>query len=129
MGISGITGFSGLQNYRVSSIHGNPYSMNAIQRISRDNDRSGKPLVIASEETSKDLYVKDYGELAAPKSTATGDFAEMLNIQESMFAQEEEESSASQSAYASYLNDTIGMMGFQNRLRDQLNGAGFAPFA
>lgn len=129
MGISGIAGFSGLENYRISSIHGNPYSMNAVQRVSRDNERSGKPLVIASKETSEDLYVKDYGELAAPKSTATGGFAEMLNIQENMLAQEDEESSTGQSGYASYLNDTIGMMGFQNRLRNQLNGAGFVPFA
>lgn len=128
MGISGITGFSGFEQYRISSIHGNPYSMNAIQRIGKDNGRSGKPLVIASEEPQKDLYVKDYGELDAPKSTATGGFAEMLNIQENMLAQEGGESKTNQSNYASSLNDTIGMMGFQNRLRNQLNGAGFTPF-
>lgn len=124
MGISAVAGPSGLGNYRISSIHGNPYSMNAIQKIGKDNGRSGKPLVIASEE-KKDLYIKDYGELDAPKSTASGDFAEMLSIQESMGSQRD---NGRQSGYVSYLNDTIGMMGMQNRLRDQLNGAGFTPF-
>lgn len=125
MGISAIAGFSGFGSYRISSIHGNPYSMNAIQKIGQDNGRSGKPLVIASEEKKEDLYVKDYGELDAPKSTASGDFAEMLGIQERMLSQKDE---GRQTDYASYLNDTIGMMGLQNRLRDQLNGAGFSPF-
>ncbi len=124
MGISAIAGFSGFGSYRISSIHGNPYSLNAVQRVEKDNGRSGKPLVIASEE-KEDLYVKDYGELDAPKSTASGDFAEMLGIQESMLSQKDE---GRQTDYASYLNDTIGMMGFQNRLRDQLGGVGFTPF-
>lgn len=124
MGISAIAGFSGFGSYRISSIHGNPYSLNAVQRVEKDNGRSGKPLVIASEE-KEDLYVKDYGELDAPKSTASGDFAEMLGIQESMLSQKDE---GRQTNYASYLNDTIGMMGFQNRLRDQLGGVGFTPF-
>ena len=121
MGISAIAGFG---NYRISSIHGNPYSLSAIQKVGKDNGLSGKPLVIASEE-KEDLYVKDYGELDAPKSTASGDFAEMLGIQESMLSQKNEGKHAD---YASYLNDTIGVMGMQNRLRDQLNGAGFTPF-
>ncbi len=124
MGISAIAGFSGFGGYSISSIHGNPYSMNAIQKIGQNNGRSGKPLVLASEE-KEDLYVKDYGELDAPKSTASGDFAEMLSIQESMLSQKHE---GRQNDYASYLNDTIGMMGLQNRLRDQLGGAGFTPF-
>ena len=102
--------------------------MNAVQRIDRENKRSGKPLVIASEKPEEELYVKDYGELEAPKKTATGDFAEMLNIQEHMLSKEDT-TEKRKTAYSSYLNDTIGMMGFQNRLRDQLNGAGFTPFA
>ena len=124
MGISAVAGLSGFGNYRISSIHGNPYSMNAVQRIGQNNGRSGKPLVIASEE-KKDLYIKDYGELDATKSTAGGDFAEMLSVQENMLSQKNE---GRQEKYAAYLNDTIGMMGLQNRLRDQLNGAGFTPF-
>lgn len=124
MGISPIAGFSGFGSYRISSIHGNPYSMNAIQKIGQNNGRSGKPLVIASEQ-KEELYVKDYEELDATRSTASGDFAEMLGIQENMLSHKRE---GKQSDYASYLNDTIGMMGLQNRLRDQLNGAGFTPF-
>ena len=125
MGISAVAGLSGFGNYRISSIHGNPYSMNAVQKIGQNNGRSGKPLVIASEE-KEDLYVKDYGELDAVKNTASGDFAEMLSIRESMISQKDDDR---QTDYASYLNDTIGMMGLQNRLRDQLNGTGFTPFA
>lgn len=124
MGIAAVAGAAGFGSYRISSIHGNPYSMGAIQKIGQNNGRSGKPLVIASGK-KEDMYVRDYGELDAPKSTASGDFAEMLGIQESMLSQKDE---GKQTDYASYLNDTIGMMGLQNRLRDQLNGAGFTPF-
>lgn len=98
--------------------------MNAVQRIGQNNGRSGKPLVIASEE-KEDLYVKDYGELEPTKSTASGGFAEMLGIQEDMLSQKD---TGRPTDYASYLNDTIGMMGLQNRLRDQLGGVGFTPF-
>lgn len=126
MGISAIAGFSGFGNYKISSIHGNPYSLDAVQKIGQNNGRSGKPLVIASEEKKENLYVKDYGALDATKNTASGDFAEMLGIQERMLSQKEE---VPKSNYASYLNDTIGMMGMQNRLRDQLNGTGFTPFS
>ena len=125
MAISAIAGFSGFGSYRISSINGNPYSLNAVQKIGQDNGRSGKPLVIASEK-KEDLYVKDYGELEEPRSTASGDFAEMLGIQDSMLSQKGEDR---QTDYASYLNDTIGMMGLQNRLRDQLSGVGFTPFS
>lgn len=123
MGISGITGFSGFGNYRISSIHDNPYSMNPVQRVEYNSRQSGKPLVIASEDQQDDLYVKDYGSLEAPKSTATGDFAEMLSIQESMLSQENDSQENGQDSYASYLKDTIGVMGFQNGLRDKLNSS------
>lgn len=124
MGISAIAGLSGFGGYRISSIHGNPYSMNAVQKIGQNNGRSGKPLVIASEE-KEELYVKDYGELEPTKSTASGGFAEMLGIQEDMLSQKD---TGRPTDYASYLNDTIGMMGLQNRLREQLGGVGFTPF-
>lgn len=124
MGISAIAGLSGFGGYRISSIHGNPYSMNAVQKVGQNNGRSGKPLVIASEE-KEELYVKDYGELEPTKSTASGGFAEMLGIQEDMLSQKD---TGRPTDYASYLNDTIGMMGLQNRLREQLGGVGFTPF-
>lgn len=124
MSISGVAGLSGLSNYRISSINGNPYSMNAVQRIGQDGGRSGKPLVIASEKPEEELYVKDYGELDAPKSTATGGFAEMLSMQEDLLTKKDTQPKQS---YSSYLNDTIGMMGYQNRLRDQL-GVGAVSF-
>lgn len=125
MTISGITAFSGMGQYRISSIHGNPYSMNPIQEIGEQGAGSGRPLVIASSEKKDDLYVKDFGELEKTKSTAVGDFAEILEMEEAMSEEMAEEQMAN---YASYLNDTIGMMGFQNRLRDQLTGGGFVPF-
>lgn len=127
MAISAIAGLSQLsKSYRISSVHGNPYSMYAIQKIGRNmNNERGRALVIGQKEPKEDLYVKDYGELSQTKSTATGDFAEMLSMQKKKVsdngqAQEQDES------YASYLNDTIGVMGFQNGLRERLNGIGFA---
>ena len=127
MAIPAIAGFSGLRNYRISSIHGNPYSTYAIQKIGRNmGNQRGRALVIGQEKPEEDLYVKDYGELSKTKSTATGDFAELLSMQES--AASNDGSNANTSGYASYLKDTIGMMGFQNGLREKLNGVGFELF-
>lgn len=125
MTISGISAFSGMGQYRISSIHGNPYSMSPIQEIGGQASGGGRPLVIASAEKKDELYIKDFGELEKTTSTAVGDFAEILEIEEAMTDEMAEEQTAS---YARYLNDTIGMMGFQNRLRDQLTGGGFVPF-
>lgn len=127
MSISAIAGFSGLRDYKISSIHGNPYSTYAIQKIGRNMDnRRGRALVIGQEKPKEDLYVKDYGALSKTKSTATGDFAELLSIQQS--AASDKEAGGSASEYAAYLKDTIGMMGFQNGLRERLNGVGFTLF-
>lgn len=130
MSISAIAGFSALRDYRISSIHGNPYSTYAIQKIGRNMDnRRGRALVIGQEKPEEDLYVKDYGALSKTKSTATGDFAELLHMQESAASDEGlSHENTNTSEYASYLQDTIGMMGFQNGLRERLNGVGFALF-
>lgn len=133
MSISAIAGFSALRDYRISSIHGNPYSTYAIQKIGRNMDnRRGRALVIGQEKPEEDLYVKDYGELSKTKSTATGDFAELLHMQESAVSDDglsqDNTDNGNSSGYASYLKDTIGMMGFQNGLRERLNGVGFALF-
>lgn len=125
MTISGISAFSGMGQYRISSIHGNPYSMSPIQEIGAQTSGGGRPLVIASAAKKDDFYVKDFGELGKTTSTAVGDFAEILAMEESVTDEMAEEQTAN---YAEYLNATIGMMGFQNRLRDQLTGAGFVPF-
>jgi len=127
MAISAITGLSQLsKSYRISSIQGNPYSMYAIQKIGRNmNNQRGRALVIGQKEPKEDLYVKEYGELSKTKSTATGDFAEMLSVQKKK-ALEDEQTQEKEKSYASYLNDTIGVMGFQNGLRERLNGIGFA---
>lgn len=129
MAISAITGLSQLsKSYRISSIHGNPYSTYAIQKIGRNmNNQRGRALVIGQKEPKEDLYVKDYGELSKTKSTATGDFAEMLSMQKKKAADNGQMQEKDKN-YASYLNDTIGMMGFQNGLRERLNGVGFASF-
>lgn len=127
MTISGISAFSGMGQYRISSIHGNPYSMNPIQGIGEQSSGGGKPLVIASAEKKDDLYVKDFGELEKTTSTSVGDFAEILEMKEAM-TDEMAEQQTDMGNYSKYLNDTIGMMGFQNRLRDQLTGGGFVPF-
>ena len=126
MAISAITGLSQLsKSYRISSIHGNPYSMYAIQKIGRDmNNQRGRALVIGQKEPKEDLYVKDYGELSKTKSTATGDFAEMLSMQKKKAA-DNGQAQEQDNNYASYLKDTIGVMGFQNGLREKLNNEGF----
>ena len=110
-------------NYRISSIHGNPYSMYAVQKITRDlGSQRGRALVIGKEKPEEELYVKDFGELEQTKSTATGGFADILSIQK----KKAEDSDRQIQDYASYLNDTIGVMGFRNGLRDKLN-SGIAP--
>lgn len=125
--ISGNFGIYGLGNYRISSIQGNPYSMSPIRKIGDNAAQAGKPLVFASKDPEKDLYVKDFGALDSVKSTATGDFAEILGAREELM--NNSQSTRKQQDYAGYLNDTIGAMGYQNHLRDMLNGAGFTPFA
>lgn len=127
MSIGAIAGFSSLRDYRISSIHGNPYSMYAIQKIGRNMGKQrGRALVIGQEKPEEELYVKDYGELSKTKNTATGDFAELLSMQESRLSDNGQ--TQEDDGYASYLKDTIGMMGFQNGLRERLNGVGFALF-
>ncbi len=127
MSIGAIAGFSSLRDYRISSIHGNPYSMYAIQKIGRNiGNQRGRALVIGQEKPEEELYVKDYGELSKTKNTATGDFAELLSMQESRLSDNGQ--TQEDDGYASYLKDTIGMMGFQNGLRERLNGVGFALF-
>ena len=131
MSISAIARFSALRDNKISSIHGNPYSTYAIQKIGRNMDnRRGRALVIGQEKPEEDLYVKDYGELSKTKSTATGGFAEMLHMQESKVSDDgrSQQNDDASSGYAAYLKDTIGMMGFQNGLREKLGGAGFALF-
>ena len=124
--ITGNSGIFGLRNYRISSIQGNPYSMRPVQRIGGNADKAGKPLVLASEEPEKELYVKDFGALESAKNTATGDFAEILGVQEAL--KNDNQGAQTKQNYAGYLNDTIGAMGYQNHLRDMLNGTGFTPF-
>ncbi len=111
-------------NYRISSIHGNPYSMHAVQRIRRDmGNQRGRAFVIGRKEPKDELYVKDFGELGKTRSTAAGDFAGILSMQKKKAADADKK----MPDYASYLNDTIGVMGFQNGLRDKLNSGGFMP--
>lgn len=127
MMVSGITGISGMESYRISSIHGNPYTLNPVSKITDQTEQSGKPLVIAATDKKDELYVKDYGELKNTGSTATGDFAEMLGIQQDMQAGGTQQAQKQQSMSTSYYNDLIGMMGYQNAIRDQL-GTSFIPF-
>lgn len=130
MAISAITGLSQLsKSYRISSIHGNPYSTYAIQKIGRNmNNQRGRALVIGQKEPKEDLYVKDFGELSKTKSTATGDFAEMLSMQKKK-AVDNGQTQEKDNNYASYLKDTIGVMGFRNDLREKLNNVGVEQLA
>ena len=126
MMVSGITGISGMNSYRISSIHGNPYTVNPVSEITEQTEQSGRPLVIAADKKDE-LYVKDYGELKNTGSTATGDFAEMLGIWQDMQAGGTQQVQQQQNTSTSYYNDMIGLMGYQNAIRDQL-GTSFIPF-
>lgn len=130
MTISGSLGMSGMEQYRISSVHGNPSGINAIHKVNEDGNQKSKPLLIATKEKDdKELYVKDYGELKSIASTAIGGFADILEMQEQMTMTEDGDAAIQSVQSTDYWNDTIGMMGFQNQLRDQLMGTGFTPFA
>ena len=103
MMVSGITGISGMNSYRISSIHGNPYTLNPVSEITEQTEQSGRPLVIAA------------------------DFAEMLGIWQDMQAAGTQQVQQQQNTSTSYYNDMIGLMGYQNAIRDQL-GTSFIPF-
>lgn len=123
----GAIGFDGMQSYRISSVHGNPVSLTPVSSIGENRD-SNKALVIAEKVQDQDaLYVKDYGQLESPNNTVTGGFADILSMQE-LFAENTTQTKTDSAQDMTYINDTIGMMGFQNHLRDQLLGVGFEPF-
>lgn len=126
-----IAPISGMSQYRISSINGNPGRLDPMRRIGEETNNSNNTLVIATKKKEDNLYVKDFGELESPKGTVTGDFAEMLSIQQNMNAEENEAENQQtmDKQFTTYLNDTIGMMGYQNRVRDMLGGVSFTPYA
>ena len=124
--IAPISGFGSLGTYRISSIHGNPNSMQPIDKIGEQTDKQGKPLVIAQKEQEEQLYIKDYGELKPTTQMESGAFAAVLEMQAGQWNQAEQKNDSNTSM--DYYNDMIGMMGFENRIRDQLTGMTFEPF-
>lgn len=126
MRITGSMGIQGFDGYRVSSIHGNPQKTAPIQPINNKQTQGNGALVIASKE-KEELYIKDYGKLPEVVNTQTGGFAQILETQEKMNTDTNGKTQNSQQ-FTDYLNDTIGVMGFQNHLRDQLLGMSFMPF-
>lgn len=125
MMISGMTPYSG---YQVLGIYGNPTSVNPINRISEDT-RKSNPLVTVSEEPEQ-LTWEDMN-LPRTAGTAVSSFSVIMKKQELTGAGTEwdESSDAQQSAVtADVLNETIGLMGYQNALRESLMGTGFQEF-
>lgn len=124
--ISAISNLGSMSPYSITSINGNPRSLEAIGKIGDENSQKNKALVIAKEQKNEDeLYVKDYGELANTTRLETGAFAEVL----SMKAEENSSSDTQNSgSTVAFYNDTIGMMGYSNMMRTQLTGQGFTPF-
>ena len=39
-----------MNSYRISSIHGNPYTLNPVSEITEQTEQSGRPLVIAADK-------------------------------------------------------------------------------
>lgn len=126
MRITGSMGIQGFESYRVSSVHGNPQGTAPIRPIESKETQGNSALVIASKE-QEELYIKDYGELPEVKSTQTGGFAQILETQEMLKTDTYTQAPNSQQ-FTDYLNDTIGVMGYKNHLRDQLMGLSFMPF-
>ncbi|MCR5784312.1 MAG: hypothetical protein K6G40_01540 [Eubacterium sp.] len=83
MAISGISGLSAM--YDISSVYGNPVSTSPISAI--DEDTSSNPaLVIAEEKPAEEVQLPDR---EPASSVATGDFAQILQIQEEITSQAE----------------------------------------
>lgn len=127
MGIGAI-GIEPMSSYRISSVYGNPVAFEPISPISEET-KANKALIIAQKEKD-DIYVKAYGNLDSTTSTLTGEFADLLSVQESYqdISSKSQFNVQSTNAYMTEINDTIGLMGFQNRLRNQLAGVDFRPF-
>ncbi len=84
MPISGISGLSSV--YDISSVYGNPVSTSPISAI--DEDTSKNPaLVIAEKKPAEQIQAPDREPASA---VATGDFAQMLQIQEEIVSNNED---------------------------------------
>ena len=124
MGISAISGLSG---YSVVGIYGNPNSVSSISKVDEESKKNN-PLITLAEEPEQAPKVDDFEPLEPTTSMSTGGFADILSMQEAGADMQQSFSQNSGNA-ADAFNDAIGLMGFQNNLRDQLNGSGFEPFS
>lgn len=121
MRIQGVGNIGFSSSYRISSVHGNPQSLQAIDKIGQNTKQSNKALVIAQKNDQSE-YVKDFGELAPTTRTSFDSFTEILDMQKNTSKTETSQSSS----YVDYLNDTIGMMGMNSRLRTELLNMNYA---
>ena len=121
MRIQGVGNIGFSSSYRISSVHGNPQSLQAIDKIGQNTKQSNKALVIA-QKSDQSEYVKDFGELAPTTRTSFDSFTEILDMQKNTSKTETSQSSS----YVDYLNDTIGMMGMNSRLRTELLNMNYA---
>lgn len=123
--ISGVTPYS---SYQVLGIYGNPSSVNPISRITEDT-RKSNPLVTVTEEPKQ----MTWEDMNLPKATSTtvNSFSDVMKMQELTGTNPLEangETMAMSSTMAGTLNETIGLMGYQNALRESLMGIGFQEF-
>lgn len=121
MKIQGISSVDFTSLYKISSVHGNPQSLQPIDRIGQNAKQSNKALVIAQKENQSD-YIKDFGELSPTTRMSFGSFAEVLNMQNNLHNTETTQSSS----YEDYLKDTMGVMGMNSRLRTELLNVSYA---
>ena len=126
MMIAPISGFGGFGSFRISSIHGNPNSLQPIGKVGEQDNQKGKPLVIAQKEQENQLYIKDYGDLEPVTQMQSGAFAAVLEMQAGQMGEAQKQTGSNSSL--DYYNDLIGLMGFENKMRDQLTGTTFEPF-
>lgn len=120
MSIGAISGFFDMNQYRISSVHGNPASMKPVKRIQEhDGQQGNKPLVIAQKEPGSS-YVKDFGELPKTTNTMVHGFADIFAMQSEQLQDNSGLSTQKEDSFSTFLMDTIGMMGMKTQLRSQL---------
>lgn len=124
MMLSGVTPYS---SYQVLGIYGNPTSLRPVDRIS-DADRKSSPLVTVTEEPQQTTWE----DLKLPKvtDTAVSSFSDVMKKQ-ALTGKNVSESDTAVSlsgTMQNVLNDTIGLMGYQNPLRESLTGISFQKF-
>lgn len=123
-----VSAISGLSGYNILGIYGNPSSIRSVSKVD-EYARKNNPLVTVAEQPEEAADIQEYEPLEPTTSVDSGGFADILALQDGGAQMQNNTFSQDSGNASSAFNDTIGLMGFQNNLREQLLGADFQPFA